>query len=299
MKGRIIKHVSGFYYVLCNEEGVDTKDMDVIWKCRGRGIFRKDGQSPLVGDFVEMEITHREDEEGVINAIAPRKNQFIRPPVANVDCFVIVVAAAQPKPVPEVVDRFLVMAEKADTKTVICITKTDLDKKNMVATLQEIYSPLYPVVTINNRTKEGIDPLKKAIAHGVTALAGPSGVGKSTLINNLVEGGKAETGDVSKKTRRGKNTTRHVELFPLGKGGMIVDTPGFTSLQVMEEEEAQLQRYMPEFRQYRKDCQYDDCFHLREPNCGVRRALEEGHIAASRYQSYVNMIEEIRKNRKY
>lgn len=299
MKGRIVKHVSGFYYVQCKESDSAAKNEGIIWKCRGRGIFRKDGQSPLVGDFVEMEVTHLGDEEGVINTILPRKNQFIRPPVSNVDCFIVVVAAAQPKPVPEVIDRFLVMAEKADTKAVICLTKTDLDKKNAAVKLKEIYTPLYPVFAINNVTKEGIESLKEAIPNGVIALAGPSGVGKSTLINNLVEEGKAETGAVSKKTRRGKNTTRHVELFPLGKGGMIVDTPGFTSLQVMEEDEAYVQNYMPEFREYRRYCQYDDCFHLQEPNCGIREALEEGKIASSRYQSYVNMIEEIRKNRKY
>lgn len=290
MKGRIIKHVSGFYYVDTGEH---------VWKCRGRGIFKLEGITPLVGDMAEIEVTHEGDSEGIVNEILPRKNSFVRPPAANVDRFLIVCAAARPKPVFEVIDRFLVMAEHSDTSIILCITKKDLDKKGKIDEIKKIYGGLYPVYCTSSITGEGTVELADAVSEGLTALAGPSGAGKSTLLNILCPDAAAETGDISRKTSRGRNTTRHVELFSLPGGGMIFDTPGFTAIDVADTDEIGLQNCMPEIARYRADCRYDDCMHLKEPDCAVRRAVEEGKISESRYASYRQMIDEIRKKKKY
>lgn len=290
MKGLIVKGIGGFYYV-------DTAAG--IIEAKGRGIFKKDGITLAVGDIVELEIIDEEEKKGVINSIYPRKNQFIRPPIANVDTFVVVFAAAKPKPNLILVDKFLVMAEMHGVEAVICINKSDLVSPETLAEYKAIYEDIYPVIAVSARTGEGLDRLKEAISGKTAALAGPSGVGKSTILNALIPHANMETGSVSEKTKRGKHTTRHVEIFDAEGGGRIFDTPGFTSFEILEAEEDNLMHYYPDIDKYSGGCYYDNCRHLKEPQCAVREALEDGKIHKLRYQSYAANMEEIKNRRKY
>ena len=290
MEGLIIKGIGGFYYVDTGSEIIEAK---------GRGIFKKDGITLAVGDKVELEIIDEAEKKGVINSIYPRKNQFIRPPIANVDTFVVVFAASKPKPHLVLVDKFLVMAEMHGVEAVICINKSDLVSPEVLAEYRAIYGNIYPVIAVSARTGEGMDELKQAVSGKTAALAGPSGVGKSTIINALIPHANMETGSISEKTKRGKHTTRHVEIFRADGGGRIFDTPGFTSFEIMEAEEDNLMHYYPDIDRYSANCYYDNCRHLKEPSCAVREALNEGKIHRLRYESYAANMEEIKNRRKY
>ena len=289
MIGLIVKGIGGFYYVKDDEGNVT--------QCRARGSFKNEGITPCVGDKVDYEIL--DDGDGIVEKIYPRKNHFIRPPVSNIDLMAIVTTASTPKPVPYIIDKFLVMAERSGAEIIICVNKADKAKKKILSELKEVYGNIYPVHVISAATGEGLEELKDALKGKKCAFAGPSGVGKSTLINALNPGMELETGEISKKTNRGKHTTRHVEIFTLPFGAMIYDTPGFTSFDVFENEVTMLQHNFPEMREYLGKCKYDDCIHLKEPECSVLDALEEGKISKSRYDSYVRMIEEIRKKKNY
>lgn len=289
MIGLIVKGIGGFYYVK-DEEGNVTQ-------CRARGSFKNEGITPCVGDQVDYEIL--DDGDGIVEKIYPRKNHFIRPPVSNIDLMAIVTTASTPKPVPYVIDKFLVMAERSGAEIIICVNKADKAKKKVLAELEEVYGGIYPLHVISAVDGQGIEELKEALKGKKCAFAGPSGVGKSTLINALNPGMDLETGEISKKTNRGKHTTRHVEIFTLPFGAMIYDTPGFTSFDVFENEVTMLQHNFPEMREYLGKCKYDDCIHLKEPECSVLDALEQGKISKSRYESYERMIEEIRKKKNY
>ena len=289
MIGLIVKGIGGFYYVKDDEGNVT--------QCRARGSFKNEGITPCVGDKVDYEIL--DDGDGIVEKIYPRKNHFIRPPVSNIDLMAIVTTASTPKPVPYIIDKFLVMAERSGAEIIICVNKADKAKKKILSELKEVYGNIYPVHVISAATGEGLEELKDALKGKKCAFAGPSGVGKSTLINALNPGMELETGEISKKTNRGKHTTRHVEIFTLPFGAMIYDTPGFTSFDVFENEVTMLQHNFPEMREYLGKCNYDDCIHLKEPECSVLDALEEGKISKSRYDSYVRMIEEIRKKKNY
>lgn len=290
MKGTIVKGIAGFYYV---------KSQNQIFQCKARGVFKNQGISPAVGDLVEFETGEGQEDDGLITDIEPRKNQFIRPPIANVDCFAVVMAAAHPKPNLAVADKFLVMAEKSGTDVVFCINKVDLAKASAVEKLREIYGSVYPVVCLSGTTGQGLEELKQRIKGKQTALAGPSGVGKSTILNALIPEAAAETGDISRKTKRGRHTTRHSELFDLGDGTMIFDTPGFTSFDILEADEEELQHLYPEFLPHLGSCRYDNCRHIKEPDCAVRQAVEEGKISRQRYESYVTQLSEIRSRKPY
>lgn len=289
MKGTIVKGIAGFYYV---------KYEGKVYQCKARGLFKKDDIKPMVGDFVEFEHGAGEDDDGWITEILPRRNSFIRPPIANVDCFVIVMAAAHPKPNLDVMDKFLVMAEKSGTDIIVCINKTDLAKNETIERLKAIYGPIYPVVCLSGTRNEGIEELKAQLQETSgrhVALAGPSGVGKSTLLNCLIPGASAETGSISHKSKRGKHTTRHSELFDLGDGTMIFDTPGFTSFDILEADEDELQHLYPEIAPFAGRCKYDNCRHIKEPDCAVRSAIEEGKISQRRYESYVTQMKKIQE----
>lgn len=286
MEGIIVKAVSGFYYV---------KTDDRVYACKARGLFKNEGITPYVGDEVSMEVTHDEDGEGFVTKIHDRKNSFIRPPIANVEQFAIVVSSARPNPNTDVLDKFLVMAERNDTDVIIVITKTDIDKKENSKRLMEVYEGLYPIYRVNGKTGEGIEDLKEALKGKRTAFAGASGVGKSTILNHLHPDADAKTGNVSKKTNRGRHTTRHVELYEMEFGGEIYDTPGFTSFEISGISEEELQFLFPEIRQLVGKCKFDDCRHLKEPDCAVTAALKEERISESRYASYVSRLEDIRK----
>ena len=289
MRGIIVKGIAGFYYVSCGDETIE---------CKARGIFKNRGITPAVGDDVEISLT-AEPGKGVIEEILPRKNVFIRPPIANIDTFIVVMAAAHPKPNFPVIDKFLVMADAKGTDIVICVNKTDIAKPKDIESIREIYEGLYPVVMASAETGAGIDELKSKLSGKKAAFAGPSGVGKSSILNAILPQANAQMGEISHKTKRGRHTTRHVEIFRVGDF-MIYDTPGFTSFDIMEAGEDTLDMHYPEMAVYKGKCYYDDCRHLKEPDCMVKKALEEGRIHPMRYESYRTQIEEIRnKKNKY
>ena len=290
MEGLIVKGIGGFYYVDTGNEIIEAK---------GRGIFKKYGITLAVGDRVELEIIDETGKKGVINSIYPRKNQFIRPPIVNVDTFVVVFAASKPKPNLVLVDKFLVMAEMHGVEAVICINKSDLVSRDELDEYRNVYDGIYPVIAVSARTGEGMDELKKAISGKTAAFAGPSGVGKSTITNALVPHANMETGSISEKTKRGRHTTRHAEIFKAEGGGRIFDTPGFTSFEIMEADEDSLMHYYPDIEHFSGDCYYDNCRHLKEPQCAVREAVNEGNIHKRRYESYAANMEEIKNRRKY
>lgn len=293
MEGIIVKGIGGFYYVKTDEG---------VYECKARGVFKKDGIVPMVGDHVEIELLDEQiDRENNFSGkawltkIKERKNSFIRPPVANVDCFVIVMAAAEPEPNLSVIDRFLVMAEKSHTDAVVCINKSDLVSEERLKELIEIYEGIYPVVAVSTVFGTGIEAVEEMMRGRVCALAGPSGVGKSTLLNALEPKAAVETGQISEKTKRGRHTTRHAEIFETDFGAMIFDTPGFTSFDVLEAEEAELHFLYPEMAPYIGKCKYDNCRHYKEPDCAVRAAAKSGDIRRSRYISYREQLLEIRE----
>jgi len=289
MKGLIVKGIAGFYYV---------KTDDAIFECKARGIFKKDGIIPKIGDVVTIEVL--QDGNAVINAIDERKNECIRPPISNVDCFVVVIAAAKPEPNLRVVDRFLVMAEKNKAEAMICVNKTDLADEEKIQTIQEIYENIYPVVFVSAFSGDGIDALRASMGKKEKyALAGPSGAGKSTLLNALLPSAEAETGEISKKTSRGKHTTRHAEIFEIESGAMVYDTPGFTSFDVIDVEADELQHLYPEIEKLYGQCKYRNCMHIKEAGCAVIDAVKAGTIHQSRYDSYKEMVEEVINNREF
>ncbi len=290
MKGLIRKGIGGFYYVQTEAGLVEAK---------GRGIFKKDGITLAVGDFVDIDIIEEAEKKGVINEILPRKNQFIRPPIVNVDVFLIVFAATRPKPNFALVDKFLVMAEMHNVEAVICINKCDGASETEIAEMKAVYEPVYPVLCVSGKTGQGLAELEAQIAGKTAALAGPSGVGKSTILNAMIPHANMETGEISEKTKRGKHTTRHVELFSVDGGGMVFDTPGFTSFEILEAGEDDLRLYYPEIERYDGQCRYDNCRHMTEPDCAVREAVRKGEIHKLRYASYTANLEEIRSRKKY
>ena len=290
MQGTIVKGIAGFYYV---------KHEDEVYQCKARGVFKNDGIKPMVGDFATFEKGEGAEDDGWITEIHERKNSFIRPPISNVDCFVIVMAAAQPKPNLAVMDKFLVMAEKNHTDIILCINKTDLAKKKTLDQLKEIYGNVYPMVFVSADKGEGMEELRAMLKGKHVALAGPSGVGKSTILNRLIPEADAETGTISHKSKRGRHTTRHSELFDLGNGTMLFDTPGFTSFDILEADEEELQHLYPEIAPFAGKCRYDNCRHIKEPECAVREAVEDGRISRQRYDSYRTQLEEIQQKNRY
>ncbi len=288
MEGTIVKGIAGFYYVLSEGKA---------YRCRARGRLKNQGVLPLVGDRVTME--RREDGDSVILELLPRKNSFIRPPIANVDSLVVVIAAAEPDPNLALLDRFLVMAEYRRIQAILCVNKTDLAEEGVCRALKDIYGSVYPPVFVCGLTGSGLEELKERVDGRRCAFAGPSGAGKSTLLSRLLPRESIETGAVSEKTKRGKHTTRHVEIFQAGEGTFLYDTPGFTSFEVLEAPEEELARCYPEMLPLIDRCRYDNCRHLNEPGCAVREALEGGAVHSARYRSYAAQLEEIRQRPKY
>lgn len=277
--GQIIKALAGFYYV-------DTGDR--IYMCRARGIFKKNKITPLVGDNVK--ITIQDDEEGVIEEIYPRKNAFVRPPVANIDLFVVTVAVVSPELNTEIVDKFLVSAEAANADILICINKNDLSASESKK-IKKIYENIYDVLLVSAELGEGISELEKYCSGKNVAFAGASGVGKTSLLSKISSIEDLETGELSRKTGRGKHTTRCVEIFKLENNTKIYDTPGFTSFDVIEIGDERLDGFFPEFKKYLGKCRFDNCTHEVEPECAVIEALEKGEIQKTRYRSYLALLE--------
>ena len=299
LEGLIIKGIAGFYYV---------KSGGGVYRCKARGIFKQQDIKLAVGDRVSFEIIEGNDDNW-ITQLHPRRNQFVRPFITNVECFVIVVAAARPAPVLGIVDKLTVMAEKKETEVIICVNKADLAEgdsgkcrkaRRVIEDIESKYAGVYPVVRLNSTNLDGYDRLRELISGKVVAFAGPSGVGKSTITNNLIPDAGADTGLISDKTDRGRHTTRHSELFTVDdEGTMIFDTPGFTSFELQDIEEDELQHYYPEILSRMSGCRYGDCRHLSEPDCAVTQAVREGNVHPLRYHSYVEQLKEIRSKRQY
>lgn len=292
MQGRIIKGIAGFYYISTGEKE--------IYECKAKGIFRKEGQKPLVGDYVEMEILDEEHKTGNVTAILPRKNALIRPAVANVDQALVIFAAKEPKPNFSLLDRFLVTMEKQGIPAVICMNKQDLIQEEEVKKIRKVYEPCgYPMLFTSVDTQEGIRELKALLKGKTTTVAGPSGVGKSSLTNLLAPHIQMETGEISKKLGRGRHTTRHSQLIALEADTYLMDTPGFTSFYVENMEKEELRYYFPEFDAYEGRCRFLGCTHIHEPGCKVKEALEAGKISSGRYENYKEMFKELEEKRRY
>lgn len=293
MQGKIIKGIAGFYYIQTVESG--------IYECKAKGIFRKDGQKPLVGDNVEISILDEKAGKGNIDVILPRKNQLIRPAVANVDQVLVIFAAAKPKPNLNLLDRFLVAMEKQNVpRAVICFNKQDLVDEAECDRLRRIYENSGCELLFTSAADEkGVEAVREVLRGKTTAVAGPSGVGKSSLVNLIVPEALMETGEISQKIERGRHTTRHSEILCVEKDTYICDTPGFTSLAVWDMEKEELRDYFPEFARWQGDCRFLGCSHTHEPSCSVKTAVEEGKISRERYENYLEMYEELKGKKRY
>lgn len=292
MQGKIVKGISGFYYVHVVESG--------IYECKAKGIFRHQKMKPLVGDDVEIDIISEEKKTGNVAAILPRKNALIRPAVANVDQALLIFAAASPNPNFNLLDRFLVMMGRQDVPVILCFNKCDLITEEQKQEIASIYEASGCKILFVSAKKElGLNALQEILEGKTTTVAGPSGVGKSSLINLLAPEACMETGEISKKIERGRHTTRHAELIQLKGDGYIMDTPGFSSLYLPEMEKEELQDCYPEFAAFEPYCRFQGCSHISEPDCGVKEALSEGKIHPVRYESYCQLYGELKDRKKY
>ena len=269
MQGKIIKGIAGFYYVHVVEFGV--------YECKAKGVFRKEKIKPLVGDNVEIEILDESEKKGNIVKILPRQNPHFN-----------------------LLDRFLVMMESKEIPVVLCFNKEDIATDPQVKELESIYESCgYPLVFVSAKEERGIETIRELLKGKTTAIAGPSGVGKSSIINILQPEADMETGAISTKIERGKHTTRHSELFAIDENSYIMDTPGFSSLYVNDYEKEDLKYFFPEFRKYEGMCKFNGCDHVHEPGCAVKAALEEDKIHKIRYQNYIEMYEKLKNKRRY
>lgn len=292
MQGKIVKGISGFYYVHVVESG--------IYECKAKGIFRQQKMKPLVGDDVEIDIISEEKKTGNVTAILPRKNALIRPAVANVDQALLIFAAASPNPNFNLLDRFLVMMGRQDVPVILCFNKCDLITEEQKQEIAAIYEASGCKILFVSAKKElGLKELQEILEGKTTTVAGPSGVGKSSLINLLAPEACMETGEISKKIERGRHTTRHAELIQLKGDGYIMDTPGFSSLYLPEMEKEELQDCYPEFAAFEPYCRFQGCSHISEPDCGVKEALSEGKIHPVRYENYCQLYGELKDRKKY
>lgn len=306
MRGKIVKGIAGFYYVhvadgsCANDRYQDVNAGGCIYECKAKGVFRKDHRKPLVGDDVEMDVLDEENKKGNIRELLARHSELIRPAVANVDQALVIFSIVKPQPNFNLLDRFLIMMQQQDIPCIICFNKLDIDEEGIGAKYEEIYRNCgYRTLSVSAAGKQGIDELKALLRGKTTTVAGPSGVGKSSLVNCLQSGTIMETGSISEKIERGKHTTRHSELIAIEDNTYILDTPGFSSLGLFELEKEELAAYYPEFNEYEKYCKFGGCSHITEPVCGVRDAVEEGAISKMRYENYCLLYEELKSRKKY
>ncbi|MVO99225.1 ribosome small subunit-dependent GTPase A [Paenibacillus lutrae] len=328
-QGLIVKALSGYYYVL--PEGSKLGQDDLV-QCRARGVFKKRGISPLVGDSVKFELT--ENGEGTVTEIDKRSSEMIRPPIANVDTAMLVFSIVEPVLNLQLLDKFLVHIENTGLEAAICLTKADLingtaetgseadsgddspesltagkeDEAALLASMPEwlqeaigLYRRIgYPVLLTSSRRAEGVEQVAEYLNGKISVFAGQSGVGKSSLLNAIVAGLDLQTNEISHRLGRGKHTTRHVELIPLVKGGYVADTPGFSQLDFVELEAEYLGSCFREFQPFAEKCKFRGCVHLHEPDCKVREASERGEIALTRYEHYLLFLNEMKeKKRRY
>lgn len=288
--GIILKGIGGFYYV---------QTADEVIQCRARGNFREEGITPLIGDKVRIRIS-KEDNNGYIDEIYERETSLTRPPVANITQAIVVMSIEKPKVNLWLLDRFLLMAEAEELNIVICINKTDLNLKDAVR-IKDIYNKIgYKVILTSIVEEKGIDDLMLALKDNTSVFAGPSGVGKSSLLNLVKPSYKLETGEVSEKNKRGKHTTRHTELLHLKNNSYVLDTPGFSSLDIdFIESPAELGEYFKEIKEYSRGCKFMNCLHLNEPGCEVKKQVADNEISSERYENYLLFLEEIKNIRRY
>lgn len=292
MQGKIVKGIAGFYYVHVVEFG--------LYECKAKGVFRKEKIKPLVGDNVEIDILDETEKKGNIVEVLERKNELIRPAVANIDQALVVFAVTKPKPHFNLLDRFLIMMESKRIPVILCFNKKDIAKEPEIHHLKEIYESCgYQMIFTSALEKENIEKVKQLLRGKTTAIAGPSGVGKSSLINSFQPDANMETGTISEKIERGKHTTRHSELICIEEDTYIMDTPGFSSLYTNDFEKEELKYYFTEFEPYEGKCKFQGCDHVHEPNCAVKAALEERKIHHIRYENYLEMYNELKEKRRY
>ncbi len=293
MTGKIIKGIAGFYYV--------HNGRDRVYACRAKGIFRNRGIKPVVGDDVAFTVLDEEALEGNIDQILPRRNVLVRPASANVDQALVVFAIARPEPNLNLLDRFLIMMEAQEIPVTICFNKIDLAHEGKREEYESIYKGAgYPVMFVSVLHDSGVEQLRGFLRGKTTILAGPSGVGKSSLTNLLQPEASMETGAISEKIQRGKHTTRHAELFCVEEDTYLMDTPGFSSMYLEEIEANQLKYYFPDFEAFEPECRFGtDCVHIGEPDCGVKAALLRGAVSQSRYDNYGLLYQELKNRKKY
>ena len=288
MTGKIVKGIAGFYYVYVAGSG--------IYECKAKGIFRKEGRKPLVGDQVEIEILDQKDMEGNLVEILPRKNELFRPAVANIDQALVLFALESPKPNAALLNRFLIMMEKENIPVFICFNKEDLAGTEEAGKWRALYENCgYPVILASAGEGRGMETIRERLKGKTTVVAGPSGAGKSTVANQMQSLIAMETGEISRKLKRGRHTTRHSQLIPVEEDTYICDTPGFTSLYTAEMDKEELRQFFPEFRPLEGKCRFQGCVHIHEPDCAVKDALAAGRISRSRYENYVMFYEELRE----
>lgn len=292
MKGKIIKGIAGFYYVNTETSG--------IYECKAKGIFRNRKIKPLVGDIVEIDILNETEKEGSIVEISERKNELVRPAVANIDQAILIFAAARPKPDFHLLDRFLVQMKYQQIPAAVCFNKVDLIGEKEREELDLIYRDCgFPVLFTSTLEHTGMEDLLSLLQGKTSVASGPSGVGKSSIVNFLQKEIEMETGEISRKIKRGKNTTRHSQLISIEEDAYLMDTPGFASLEMLGLCAADLWMYYEEFLPYEALCRFQGCSHIHEPDCGIKQALLEGSIHPKRYDSYVGIYNELKEHEKF
>lgn len=290
-EGIILKGIGGFYYI---------RTADKIYECKARGVFRKDKITPLPGDQVKISIIDEEKLIGNIDEILERTSELVRPAIANVTQIAVVVAAKSPNPDFELLDKLLISASIQGIKAIICINKIDLDEEGTYQKISEAYRKAhYKCLPISSVKDIGFEKLRQELKDNITVFAGQSGVGKSTILNKIMNTMVMETGSISERIERGKHTTRHAELLNLEEGGLIADTPGFSTMELPEIKCEELPLYYHEFDNLTGTCKYTGCSHISEPGCVVKEALEKSLIDTERYERYIKFYNMLKLNKKY
>ncbi len=287
LKGIVVSNISNLYNVEIEEE---------IYSCNARGKFKNEEISPVAGDYVEIEVVDETKKTGVITKISERINYTKRPKMSNLSQIILVISMKLPKPDLELLDKQLAYAEYMRIKPIICLNKIDLEKDDIINNIEQTYTKIgYKVVKTNAQNGTGVNEIKEILKNNITAFSGNSGVGKSTLINSIFKRDMTQEGDISKKNRRGKNTTTQVKLYKVAEKSYIADTPGFSTFDIYEINSEELCHYFIEFVPFISDCEFTGCSHVKEQECGIKKAVEEGKIAKDRYDRYCKIYNDIKE----
>lgn len=290
LKGIVVSNKSNLYKVEVNNK---------IYDCFARGKIKNIDISPVAGDIVAIKLQNEEENNGVIEEIAERKNYIKRPKMANLSQIIFVVSMKMPKPDLLLLDKQLVYAEHKNIKPIICLNKIDLEDEEKINNIYELYKSIgYDVIKTNAKEGKGVEEIRKCLENNITAFSGNSGVGKSTLINGIMGENITEEGNISHKNKKGKNTTTQVNLYKIKENSYIADTPGFSTFDVNEIEKEELAKYFVEFRGYLNQCEYADCSHIKEERCGIKKGITEGKISKERYERYCQIYGELKNKKK-